>query len=131
MEKARTKLNVTIYLVLFHLLNIFQIFTDEQNGECFISETEVNPLNLTARPGTLEPPLANLEMSPFTGHRFTSEKLRSEKHNSTNNVKFSSTSTLNQVRKRRDVNDAFAEAFISDKDGRPKVVKVIVSITII
>ncbi|XP_063536455.1 integrin alpha-PS1 isoform X1 [Cydia strobilella] len=93
---------------------------DQSNGECFIAETEVNPLKLTKRPGTPEPILENLEEDPFR----TSGKLSvssSEKYNESSykNVIQYSSATENKVRRKREDNIIKAEAY-TDKDGHRK-----------
>ncbi|XP_073956802.1 integrin alpha-PS1-like isoform X3 [Choristoneura fumiferana] len=93
---------------------------DQSNGECFISETEINSLKLTKRPGVAEPHLENLEMDPFltTGKLSVSSI---EKHNETsykNVIQYSSASE-NKVRRKRENDIIKAEAY-TDKDGHRK-----------
>lgn len=112
------KLHADIF-ISFTLI-IFNEFTDQSNGECFISETEINSLKLTKRPGVAEPHLENLEMDPF----LTNGKLSvssSEKHNETsykNVIQYSSASE-NKVRRKRENDIIKAEAY-TDKDGHRK-----------
>lgn len=63
-------------------------------------------------------------MDPFLKQR--SAKLRSENRNSSSSFKYtSSTSTINNLRRKRDTEPALAEALINN--GPPKIVKTIVS----
>ncbi|XP_050679811.1 integrin alpha-PS1 isoform X1 [Leptidea sinapis] len=93
---------------------------DQSNGECFISESEINPLKLTTRPGTLEPYLENLEMDPFlsTGKLSVSsnEKERNDTYKSTTEYK---KGIENKIRRRRESEIVKAEAY-TDKDGQRK-----------
>lgn len=95
----------------------------DQNGECFARE--INPLNLTTRPGSPEP-LENLEMDPFlTTGKLSALSSSSEKsHNDTRRkyMEYSSSSSSssfssssNHVRRKRDEDAVKAEAYTDRK----------------
>ncbi|CAH4026827.1 unnamed protein product [Pieris brassicae] len=87
---------------------------DQSNGECFISESEINPLKLTTRPGTFEPYLENLEMDPFLSSGKLSVSSSEKENNSTRKR-----GVENKIRRRRDSDIVKAEAY-TDKDGLRK-----------
>ncbi|XP_014367387.2 integrin alpha-PS1 isoform X1 [Papilio machaon] len=95
---------------------------DQNNGECFLSDGEINPLKLTMRPGSTEPLLENLEMDPFltTGKLSvsSSEKFNKE-YNRTRKVIEYSAASENKVRRKRENDVVKAEAY-TDKDGHRK-----------
>ncbi|CAH0585673.1 unnamed protein product [Chrysodeixis includens] len=90
----------------------------DQNGECFARE--INPLNLTPRPGAPEP-LENLEMDPFLSTGKLSVSSNEKSHNETRRkfMEYSSSSSYtssNKVRRKRDEEDAVkAEAYTDRK----------------
>ncbi|XP_011558846.3 integrin alpha-PS1 [Plutella xylostella] len=87
---------------------------DQNNGECFVSEREINPLKI--RPGPTEKILENLEINPFFSMGKSSNPLK-EEHNDTD-PKYNSAGE-NKVRRRRDIDPVKAEAY-TDKDGQRK-----------
>ncbi|XP_045772971.1 integrin alpha-PS1 isoform X1 [Maniola jurtina] len=95
---------------------------DQRNGECFISESEINPLKLTTRSGSPEPYLENLEMDPFLSTGKLSVSSSEKEHNSsriTNHIVGYSSSVENKVRRKREDDIIKAEAY-TDKDGHRK-----------
>lgn len=94
------------------------MFSDQSNGECFITEREINPLNLTIRPGAQEPYLENLEMNPFTTSGKLSFSSYEKRHNESSR-KIEYTSLGNKIRRKRDNDVIKAEAY-TDKDGQRK-----------
>ncbi|KAL0883105.1 hypothetical protein ABMA27_016566 [Loxostege sticticalis] len=94
---------------------------DQSNGECFISENQINPLKLTQRPGVAEPYLENLEMDPFLRSGKLSVSSSEKQHNETKRVFESSSAYENKVRRRRESDIVKAEAY-TDKDGQRKQV---------
>lgn len=91
---------------------------DQSNGECFITEKEINPLNLTSRPGTFEPYLENLEINPFMSTGKISVNSYEKQQNQSKVVELS-TAKENKVRRKRDSDVVKAEAY-TDKDGQRK-----------
>lgn len=102
------------------------VLTDQSNGECFISENEINPLKLTSRPGAMEPLLENLEMDPFLTTGKLSVSSTEKEYNETKKTIEFSTAAENKVRRRRDSEIVKAEAY-TDKDGQRKHVVNMVS----
>lgn len=101
--------------------------TDQSNGECFIHESQINPLKLTTRPGTFEPYLENLEMDPFLSSGKLSVSSSEKEHNSTyKNVVEYRSGVENKIRRKRDNDIVKAEAY-TDKDGLRKHVVNMVS----
>ncbi|XP_035439524.2 integrin alpha-PS1 isoform X1 [Spodoptera frugiperda] len=89
----------------------------DQNGECFARE--INPLNLTTRPGAPEP-LENLEINPFLTTGKLSVSSNEKTHNETRRkyVEYSSSSSYtssNKVRRKRDEDAVKAEAYTDRK----------------
>lgn len=89
---------------------------DERQGECFVPSPEINPLNLTHKLGA--PQMLIAKEDPFLNSRMS--KLRSEKRNSVFYKETSNSSSLNNVRRKRE-EPAIAEPFT--KEGPPKIVK--------
>lgn len=97
---------------------LLSYFTDQSNGECLITEKEINPLNLSRRPGTSEPYLENLEMDPFMSGKL-SVSSNQKQHNDTKKVEAYSSAYENKVRRKRESDIVKAEAY-TDKDGQRK-----------
>ncbi|KAG6456594.1 integrin alpha-PS1 isoform X2 [Manduca sexta] len=89
----------------------------QSNGECFIIEREINPLNLTTRPGTYEPYLENLEMDPFMTVGKLSVNSVEKRYNETYKRMQYSSSSENRIRRKRQTDILKAEAY-TDKDGQ-------------
>ncbi|KAJ0176589.1 hypothetical protein K1T71_007768 [Dendrolimus kikuchii] len=92
---------------------------DQSNGECFITEREINPLNLTIRPGTHEPMLENLEMDPFLTTGKLSVTSVQKQYNETKYTAEYSSTVENKLRRKRESDIVKAEAY-TDKDGQRK-----------
>ncbi|XP_068633179.1 integrin alpha-PS1-like isoform X2 [Battus philenor] len=92
---------------------------DQNNGECFLSDGKINPLNLTIRPGIMEPLLENLEMDPFLTTGKLSVSSNEKTFNRTKKIVEYSTAVENKVRRKRDNDVVKAEAY-TDKDGQRK-----------
>ncbi|RVE45363.1 hypothetical protein evm_009992 [Chilo suppressalis] len=93
----------------------------QSNGECFISENQINPLKLTQRPGVPEPYLENLEMDPFLRTGKLSVSSNEKQHNETKKTYEYSSGIENKVRRKRENDIVKAEAY-TDKDGQRKQV---------
>ncbi|XP_026499697.1 integrin alpha-PS1 isoform X1 [Vanessa tameamea] len=94
----------------------------QSNGECFISESEINPLKITPRPGVAEPYLENLEMDPFLTSGKLSVSSNEKEHNSTritNHIVGYNSGAENKMRRKRESDIVKAEAY-TDKDGQRK-----------
>ncbi|KAJ2949142.1 hypothetical protein O0L34_g6082 [Tuta absoluta] len=93
---------------------------DQSNGVCYSTAHggDINPLNLTVRPGFYEPMPENLEMDPFLHTGKLSVSSMEKEHNETKSTEYSS-AAANQVRRRRDVDIIKAEAY-TDKNGERK-----------
>ncbi|CAG5046011.1 unnamed protein product [Parnassius apollo] len=92
---------------------------DQNNGECFLSDGEINPLKLTMRPGAIEPLLENLEMDPFLTTGKLSVRSDEKTSNRTRKLTEYSTAYENKVRRKRENDVVKAEAY-TDKDGQRK-----------
>ncbi|GBP30999.1 Integrin alpha-PS1 [Eumeta japonica] len=90
---------------------------DQSNGQCFKSDTEINPLKLSTRPGVSEPALENLEMGPL----FSSGKVNRDEESHNRTVEKYESASANKVRRKRENEVVKAEAY-TDKDGQRKQV---------
>lgn len=88
--------------------------TGRNQGECYIARSEINPLNLTHRPGAVDTLSENLEVDPFQAMR--KRNLRASLKKENNEEKKTESAGLNKVRKKRD-NISKAEAYT---DGERK-----------
>lgn len=107
----------TVHVYWFNQFKLTDKSISDQNGECFARE--INPLNLTTRPGAPEP-LENLEINPFLTTGKLSVSSNEKTHNETRRkyVEYSSSSSYtssNKVRRKRDEDAVKAEAYTDRK----------------